>query len=66
MHHIVGQHTWVLDDGFGILACAHAPTEEDPIHPYLEVDSPAHEALRGFVFDNKRFRTVAHHYTNFR
>ena len=66
LHHVVNEHEWIVTDGLTSGKCNHGELSEDERkRPWLEKDSPEHDALRKLVFDDYLMRNM-HYYRNFR
>ena len=65
LHHVVDEHEWLLAES-GEGKCAHEPlSADDRNKPWLEKNTPAHNALREVVMDKNLLRTLWY-YVNFR
>ncbi|XP_067854453.1 uncharacterized protein [Heptranchias perlo] len=53
LHHTVNMHEWLLGDGSTAASCEHGPlaVKEVKNKKWLKAGSPAHDALRGVVYD---------------
>lgn len=67
LHHLVGDHDWLLGDGGGPGKCAHAELTPEQIEAgtWLERGSKAHIRLRDIVLNKRLLGNIAH-YVHFR
>ncbi|XP_038062591.1 uncharacterized protein LOC119733083 [Patiria miniata] len=66
LHHVVNEHEWIVTNGLTSGTCNHGELSgEERKRPWLEKDSPEHQALRKLVFDVYLMKNI-HYYRNFR
>ncbi len=64
LHHVRGQHQWILLDG-SVIKCQHSEEFKEKKEHLLKVDSEAFKALQKIVLD-RRFMKGARHFVRFR